>query len=231
MKGIGISPGISIGKAFVIKNKEAAATGIPLTNEAEVIFETKRFDQAITDAVNEIEAIKNTPSFLMKEDIDILDTQIELLTDPQIKTDVIEKIETGKKNANDALIEVMDNLMLLFKNMDDEYLRARSADIKDIGNRILKYLNKSGKVEAYAFEYDTIIIAEDISPSYMITLDTNNITGLVTKTGSKTSHAAIIAKSKRIPAVTGCNIEIDIVKNNDIIVLDGMEGLVYINPE
>jgi phosphoenolpyruvate-protein phosphotransferase (PTS system enzyme I) len=229
MKGIGTSPGISIGKAFVIKNKEAAVTGIPLANENEVTFEKKKFEQATRDAVNEIEAIKNTQSFLEKEDIDILDTQIELLTDPQIKTDVIEKIETTKKNANDSLIEVIDNLMLLFRNMDDEYLRARSADIKDIGNRILKHLNESGKAETYTFEYNTILIAEDISPSYMITLDTNHITGLVTKTGGKTSHAAIIAKSKCIPAVTGCNIEM--VKNNDIIVLDGMEGLVYINPE
>jgi phosphotransferase system enzyme I (PtsI) len=231
MKGIGVSPGISIGKAFVIKKKEAVLTGKLLTNESEIPAEIKRFDHAVNLAVDEIESIKaNQQLSLQDEDLAILETQVELLIDPQLKNDVIEKIRADKKNANDASIEVIANFVLLFENMDDEYMRARAADIKDIGNRILKHLDDQVQTSFLKFKPDTIIIAEDISPSDTITMDTSHVTGFATQVGSKTSHTAIIARSKGIPAVVGCGHELEAVLNDDIVILDGTTGSVYINP-
>ncbi|MDB5135487.1 MAG: ptsP [Mucilaginibacter sp.] len=214
-----------------MKEKQAEITGVLLVDKAEILLEIERFELAVSRSVNEIETIKaNTQLSLLDEDLAILETQIELLTDPQIKADVTEKIEADKKNANDALIEVIGSFVHLFESMEDEYMRARSADIKDAGNRIIKHLNEPGKEGTPKFEPDTIIIAEDISPSDTITLDIKHIIGFATMTGSKTSHTAIIAKSKGIPAVVGCGEELGAIMNNDIVILDGTEGLVHINP-
>jgi len=232
MKGIGVSPGIAIGRAFVIKKAEAIVSGILLTGEDDVSRETARFDQAVNKAVDEIETIKlNTRLSLKEDDLAILDTQIELLTDPQLKDDVIEKIASERKNPKDALIEVIESFVQLFEGMDDEYMRARAADIKDIGDRILKHLGSAGNSSTQNFGPDTIIIAQDISPSETITMDISHVIGFATQAGSKTSHTAIIAKAKGIPAVVGCGGELSIIENNDLIILNGLSGSVYINPE
>ncbi|MDB4921757.1 phosphoenolpyruvate--protein phosphotransferase [Mucilaginibacter sp.] len=228
MKGIGVSPGISIGKAFVIQKKEAALTGILLNDPAEIQAGIERFDMAISDAINEVEAIKNNAS-LSDDDIAILETQIELLGDPEIREGVVEKIETEYKNPNDAVLEVIAVFVQLFESMDDEYMRARAADVQDIGNRILKNLNGQ-TLGNNKFEPDTIIIAEDLSPSDTITMDVSRVIGFAMQMGSKTSHTAIIAKAKGIPAVVGCSVDLISVKNNDVIILDGLKGEVFINP-
>jgi phosphotransferase system enzyme I (PtsI) len=231
MKGIGVSPGISIGRACILKKKEAVLTGVLLKTDVEILAEIDRFDKAVTLAIDEIESIKDTQSTLTDDDIAILETQIEFLGDPQIREDVIEKIGANKKNANDAVIVVIAKVVDVFRNMEDEYMQARAADIEDIGNRILKHLNEPGKGETQKFNPETIIIAEDISPSDTITMDINCVIGIATQAGSKTSHAAIIARSKGIPAVVGCGDGLKDIKDSDVVILDGINGLVLINPD
>jgi phosphotransferase system enzyme I (PtsI) len=109
-------------------------------------------------------------------------------------------------------------------------MRARSADIKDIGSRILNHLDGQGKVNIQKFAPDTIVIAEDISPSDTLTMDIKHVTGFATQAGSKTSHTTIIAKSKGIPAVVSCGNALATVVNNDVVILDAINGIVYINP-
>ncbi|MDP9081747.1 MAG: phosphoenolpyruvate--protein phosphotransferase [Bacteroidota bacterium] len=227
MKGIGVSPGISIGKAFLLRKKKIALTGILLSTPEEIAAAVKQFDNAITDSVNEIEVIKGKSS--SDDDLAILETHIELLSDSEIRDGIVEKIENERKNPNDAILEVIAGFVQVFENMDDEYMRARAADVQDIGNRILK--NLSGQTSGnQVFEPDTIIIAEDLSPSDTITMDVSRVTGFATQMGSKTSHGAIIAKSKGIPAVVGCGADLISIKNDDVIILDGSQGLVFINP-
>ena len=231
MKGIGVSPGISIGRAFVLKKSGPVLTGILLNDEAEALIEIEKFDKAVNLAINEIEAIKQDKGLILTDDdIAILETQIEFSGDPQIREDVVEKISGERKNANDALIEVIDSMVELFKNMDDEYMQARSADVQDIGNRILKHLDGQIKTNKQAFTADTIVIADDISPSDTISMDTRYVIGFATLSGSKTSHASIIARSKRIPAIVGCGDGLLAIKDNDIIILDGINGVLHINP-
>ncbi|MEO3403622.1 phosphoenolpyruvate--protein phosphotransferase [Mucilaginibacter sp. CAU 1740] len=231
MKGIGVSPGIAIGRAFVIKKNAPATNGIVLKNQVEIVTEIERFDISVVNALGEIDAIKNSSQLMLNDDdIAILETQVELINDPQIREDVVAKIEAEKKTANDALIEVTAGIVALFESMDDEYMRARSADFQDIGNRILKYINRTGDTNARSFEPDTIVIADDLTPSDTITLDLNLVTGFATQAGSRTSHAAIIAKSKGLPAVVACGDELMTINHNDFIILDGLSGSVYVNP-
>jgi phosphotransferase system enzyme I (PtsI) len=230
ISGIGVSPGISIGRAFVLKKMQVKMNGLLLNNENEILKEIKCFDHAVELAVYEIEGLKtNSTIALNNEERAILETQIELIGDPQIREDVVDKIRTEKINANDALLQVLDAIIQLFENLDNEYMRARSSDMKDIANRILKHLNKAETV-LHNFKPDTIIIAEDLTPSDTITMDIRYVTGFATQTGSKTSHAAIIAKSKGIPAIVNCGQQIHEIRDNDVIILDGTKGLLYVNP-
>jgi phosphotransferase system enzyme I (PtsI) len=230
IKGIGVSPGISIGRAFVLKKVQGKLNGRLLNNENEILQELKNFDHAVELATYEIEDLKTNGTMVLNdEECAILETQIELIGDPQIREDVLEKIRTEKVNANDALLQVLDVIAKLFENMDDEYMRARSSDMKDIANRILKHLNQAD-IELHHFDPDTIIISEDLSPSDTITMDIRYITGFATQTGSKTSHTAIIAKSKGIPAIVNCGQKIHEIRDNDVIILDGTKGVLYINP-
>ncbi len=230
INGTGVSPGIAIGKAFVIKKAEAVVSGILLTDENEIITAVAGFNSAIHLAVAEIEAIiVNAKLSALEEELAILEAQIELIGDPQIAEDVLEKIQSERKTANDALIEVIADVVQVFESMEDEYMRARSTDIKDVGARILKHLNKQHNDTAN-FNPDTIIIADDISPSDTISMDIKHVIGFATRAGSKTSHAAIIAKAKGIPAVVGCGDGLMSIQNDDLVILDGLSGLVFINP-
>lgn len=231
MNGIGVSPGIAIGKAHLLKKQEAALTGVILLTDADIISETNKFNNAVSLSVTEVETmISNYDQSQGKEGLEILETHIELLTDPQISEDVIEKISKEKKNANDALIEVIADAVQLFKNMDDEYLSARAADVQDIGNRLLRNLNASNQTYTPLYETDTIIIAEDLTPSDTISMDITHIVGFATQVGGRTSHAAIIARSRGIPAVVGCSITLRDIKDGDLLILDGQSGDIIINP-
>ncbi|RBQ03104.1 phosphoenolpyruvate--protein phosphotransferase [Pedobacter miscanthi] len=231
INGVGVSPGITIGRAFVIKKNQGKINGRLLNNEAEILHEIKQFDLAVELATAEIQTIKtDTQTSLNEEESAILETQIELIGDPQIREDVIGKINAQKINASDALLQVLDAVVQLFENMDDEYMRARSSDMKDIANRIFKHLNKT-ESEVHRFEPNTIIIADDLAPSDTITMDIRYITGFATQTGSKTSHTAIIAKAKGIPAIVNCGQKIYEIRNNDVIILDGSKGILFVNPD
>lgn len=229
MKGIGASPGIAIGVALVLKKEKAKITGTRLQTDDEFRSEQVKFQNAIDAAVTEIDKIKKSVS---QDDgsVEILEVQIELLQDEQIKQDVIAKIISERKNANDAVIEVIQSAAETFRNMDDEYFSARAADVLDAGDRILKNLNEVSQSLSTIVEKNTIIIAEDILPSDTITMDISKIKGFATQSGGKTSHAAIIAKTRGIPAVVGCGNGLNSIQTNDTVIIDGDTGFVFVHP-
>jgi len=232
MRGIGVSPGIAVGRAVIVRKSEPILTGILLEDNSAIPAEVEKFDAAVEVSVQQILSIKRTlETGAGTEGLDILETQIEFLTDPQIRSDVIKRITDDKRNVNDALIEVIRDAVQLFENLEDEYLRARAADLQDIGNRILRNLNNTLTSVHLKFESNTILIAEDITPSDTLAMDITNVAGFVTATGGRASHAAIIAKSRGIPAVAGCGSDLNTVFNDDLIILDGIEGVVIVNPD
>lgn len=231
MKGIGVSPGISIGKACIIEKIATSVSGVLLKSEEEKELELKNFETAVFEAVAEVEALKlNERLNLQSEDLEILDVQIEFLSDEQIKSDVEDKINVELKNANDAVIEVIGAAVGLFASMEDEYFRARAADVQDTGTRILRHLNHKMGATNQLFDENTILIAEDIAPSDTVALDITKIVGFATQLGGKTSHTAILAKAKGIPAVVGCGANLMQVNENDTVIIDGTTGEVIVNP-
>ena len=231
IKGTGVSPGISIGIAHILKKDDDGLSGIIIqTNEAREL-EIEKFNQAVVSAIREVETIRLNTSFDLKpEDMDILDTQVEFLGDPQIAEDVHEKIRNHFRSAHDAVIEVIDAAVEMFRNMDDEYLSARAADLRDIGNRILRNLNTGRASFGPDFGENTILIADDLAPSDTITLDTTRVVGFATRLGGRTSHTAIIAKAKGIPAVVACGSELLNIRIGETVILDGTTGELIINP-
>jgi len=165
IKGIGVSPGISIGKARWLNKMKGVATGVLLQNEEGILEATILFETAIRLSVEEIEALlEERNASLSEEEMAILEIQVELITDPQLNDDVLALIRVDKKNANDALLEVIASLVKLFESMEDEYMRARSADMKDAGDRIWKNLHKH-QTSLQNYEPGTIIIAQELTPS------------------------------------------------------------------
>jgi phosphotransferase system enzyme I (PtsI) len=232
MFGIGVSPGISIGTAQLIKKKINKASGIVINDDEGRKNEIEKFSNAVSSSVSELEKLKEDNSgSLHQSETDILDSQIEFLMDPQIRTDVLEKINIEYKIAADAVIEVIDSAAEMFGNIDDDYLRERASDIRDIGNRLLKHLSAGEDNQLNKLAENTILIAEDITPSDIIALDLSKIAGFATRKGGKTSHTAIIARSRGIPAVVACGDCLTGIENNDTILLDGTTGEVIVNPD
>ncbi len=229
INGIKVSPGIAIGRAYVLGKSNQQITGIILNGPEEEEQEILKFENAVKDSIEEVEVIMSTLTANTASH-KILNVQIELLQDEQIKTDVLEMILSQHKNANDSVIEVIEASIMLLKNLDDDYLSARAADVKDAGNRILKHLNNEKTTGAKMQGEDVIIIAEDITPSEVVTMDLSKVSGFATQEGGKTSHAAIVAKSRGIPAVVGCGAELAGIQTNDVIIVDGENGEIIVQP-
>ena len=153
-----------------------------------------------------------------------------MLQDQEFIERIKSEIETEKINAEWAVENVTRYYASLFLNMENEYMRERAQDIKDIGNRIKNSLKGLSKNPSDKNAMEGIIAAKEITPSYMAQLNTEKITGVLTETGGKTSHAAIISRALGIPAVTGIQALLEEVQNGDYIVFDGESGNVYINP-
>jgi phosphotransferase system enzyme I (PtsI) len=233
MKGIGVSPGIVIGRVLRVVRQKAAMSGILLSNEEEVRGEIDRYLAAIDHSIAEIKTLIGAQ---VGAAVDILETHIEILTDPQLSDDVLETIRVGKKNAPDAVQKVIDRYIETFRNMEDPYLSARAADIDDIGRRILKHLGQHDNswMDKIAQPQPTvhadlplIIVADDLSPSDTIMMDLHHVGGFALLAGGSTSHAAIVARLRGIPAVVGCGASVDKIADNDILVLDGATGQLW----
>src|SRR6187399_954539 len=136
MKGVGVSPGISIGRARWVVRQSMTPTGVLLEGAEAIQTEVMKFRVAVQQAAAEVSALIGQSS---AEAAAILETHIEMITDPQLESDVLEKIEGDRKNAVDAVHEVAGRLAETFRNMEDAYFRERAADIEDIGGRIVRH--------------------------------------------------------------------------------------------
>ncbi|HEY4289100.1 MAG TPA: phosphoenolpyruvate--protein phosphotransferase [Puia sp.] len=235
MQGIGVSPGISIGKAYVLRQRKEAASGTVLSDEAAVLQEIGRYREAVRSSVEEVQELFEN---VAGEERDILEVQLELLQDPQMESDVLARISSDKMTARDAVLMVIGLAVQVFEQMEDEYLKARAADVQDAGSRMVRNLSgiaasttgtgipRSGSGD----DEGLIIIAEDLSPSDTIGMHRSKVHGFATQSGGKTSHVAIVARLRGLPAVVGCGGELGRIVDGDLIVLDGSHGLVLVNP-
>lgn len=228
MKGIGASPGISIGKAYIKKDD----IDIKKYNIDNVNEEIKRFHKGLCNSKSQIEElIEKTKKDIGKEEANIFKSHKLILEDPEFIGQVEEKIEMNYINSEWAIKEVIEFFMDLLGNLDNDYIKERKADFKDVSNRLVRNLLGKRGVDFNEIEEGAIIIAKDLTPSETINIPKDRVRGFITEIGGKTSHTAIMSRNINIPAIVGVGKILRDLENEDIIAMDGETGEFHINPE
>ncbi|MGG5253135.1 phosphoenolpyruvate--protein phosphotransferase [Neobacillus sp. SM06] len=228
VKGIAASNGIAIAKAYRLV--EPDLTFAKKTIE-DVDSEVKRFEAAMSKAKSELEAIRDHASNELGPDkAAIFEAHLLVLSDPELISPIEDKIKTDKVNAEVALKETADMFVTMFEQMDNEYMKERAADIRDVTKRVLTHLLGVQMVNPSMISEEVIIVAEDLTPSDTAQLNRQFVKGFTTNIGGRTSHSAIMARSMEIPAVVGTKTATEEINNGDIVIVDGLKGEVHINP-
>ncbi len=226
--GTAASKGYAAGYIFIKKQTELVLETGPAKD---ILFEKLRLKAAQADARNQLTLIRNqTARELGEAEAQIFDAHIMFLDDPDFMGAVEDAITNSGKKAMVALSEVTKSFLMVFNSMDDEYMRERASDVKDVSDRLLQIL--AGHTEPpMALEENTIVAAHDLTPSDTATLDKSKVVAFITDKGGRTSHTAIMARSLEIPAVVGLGAITRVVKNGDFVIVDGNLGEVIINPD
>jgi phosphotransferase system enzyme I (PtsI) len=229
-KGIGVSPGIAIGRAVIVEKRVASVYRVPIRDE-EVAGEVTRFTESLEKTRDELLDLKMKVSRSMGDEYaSIFEAHAMIVGDPSFADKVAQKIENEQVNAEWALAEVQEELQARFASFDDEYLRERVADVKDVAERVLVHLQGVAHHDLSEIAHDVIIIADDLTPSDTVHFNRRPIVGFATEAGGRTSHTSIIAKSLFMPAVIGVPRLTKIVDNDELIIVDGYEGTIVVNP-
>jgi phosphotransferase system enzyme I (PtsI) len=229
LKGINASPGICIGKAYLVDKEGVDVIEKYYVEEENLKQELKRFKAAVKKARDEIYAIiKNSPEELQQSYI--LETHLALLNDKMLYGKTIETIESEGVNAEWALKKVVSNLKSVFQKMTDSYLKERASDIVHVTDSIMRNLVGIKSKNIAAIDKRVILVAFDLSPADTSQINLNRIKGFITERGGKTSHTGIMAQALEIPAVVGLENITTVIKNDDLIIVDGITGTVIIHP-
>jgi phosphoenolpyruvate-protein phosphotransferase (PTS system enzyme I) len=228
LQGIAASNGIAIAKAYRLVEPNLSFDKQTVENiEAEV----NRFKAAIEKSKTELEAIRDRAKVELGADkAAIFEAHLLVLTDPELNGPIEDKIKTEKVNAESALKETADMFVMMFEQMDNEYMKERAADIRDVTKRVLAHLLGVQLVNPSMIAEEVIIVAEDLTPSDTAQLNRQYVLGFTTDIGGRTSHSAIMARSMEIPAVVGTKSATEDINNGDLVVVDGLKGEVHINP-
>lgn len=231
LKGIGVSPGIVIGSAYVFNRQDIKETLYNLKDSQSVSREVERFKKALGKSEQELLDIKN--GLEDSEGIGPLfvDVHIMMLNDKTFVENTIKNIRDHRVNAEWALKMTISRHREIFDTIEDGYLRERIRDVEHVGQIILR--NLSGKIHEKISDIteNVVIVARDLSPADTVQMTTRKIVGFATDMGGKTSHTAIVAKSLEIPAVVGIEKVTEEVNTDDTIIVDGTAGVVIINPD
>ena len=230
-EGIGVSPGIVTGPVFLLIEPEEYRPVERRIADGEVEKELGRFFDALTETKRQIHALRErTSSQLGMDHAGIFDAQLMILDDEQVIEDVREAVATGKKNVEAAFHQTVSRYLHVLYGSGDEYLAARHADIRDVMNRVLENLGGTERPDVCKVTTPSVIVARDISPSDTARMEKSKVLGFATDAGSQSSHTAIMAKALGIPAVVGLHRITDAVREGDVVVIDGRQGTVTLNP-
>lgn len=228
-KGIAGSEGIGIGRVVIIEEHEAVIEDKTITD---VDAEIQRVQSAIEKFVNvTTEMADKMEATVGAKDADILRGHIMLLRDPTIEEQIVALIRSEKVTAEKALDQVLEQTAELFAQIPDELLQQRATDFRDIKTRIVKILLGIEELDISAVPAGTVLVAKDLTPSMTAGIVPENIAGVLTEVGGRTSHSAILARAMEIPAVLSIEGICSQVKNGDMVVLDGTRGEAIVNPD
>ncbi|WP_407407890.1 phosphoenolpyruvate--protein phosphotransferase [Peribacillus sp.] len=228
ISGIAASSGIAIAKAYRLIEPELS---VEKRSIEDVEAEVTRFKEAIQKSTSELEIIRNkAEQDLGADKAAIFDAHLLVLSDPELLNPVQDKIKSENINAESSLHEVASMFITMFEQMDNEYMKERAADIRDVTKRALSHLLGIHIPNPSMIAEEVIIIAEDLTPSDTAQLNPMYVKGFTTDIGGRTSHSAIMARSLEIPAVVGTKTVTASIENGDLVIIDGLNGEVHINP-
>ena len=229
IKGINASPGICIGKAYLVDSEGVEVVEKYRIEAKDLPTEIKRFKAAVKKSRDELHKIvKKSPEEL--QHAHILETHLALLKDKMLYGRCIEIIKEENINAEWALKTVVSNLKDIFETMTDPYLKERSADVVQVADNIMRNLMGAEKVNIAAIKKRVILVAHDLTPAETSQINLERVKGFITDRGGKASHTGIIARSLEIPAVVGLKEATSTIRNDDLIIVDGNTGIVILHP-
>lgn len=229
LKGIAASSGIAIGKAFVISEN---VMEIKESIIEDPTLEKDLFHKAMETAKTQLKSIKSSAERKMgKDKAEIFEAHIMMLEDPELIGAVENSIEQNKYKAEYAVKITVESFASMMESMDNEYMKERAADIRDVGQRLLNVIMGAENTAISEISEACIIVSRDLTPSDTAQMDKELVLGFVTDVGGKTSHSAIMARTLEIPAVVGTGNASSVIKNGDNVIVDGVEGAVLVNPD
>lgn len=233
IKGIGASKGIGIGKAVVLKAAEDKGKFVDKRIlESEIEKETDRFNKAVADTAKYYdEIIVKARGVLKEQEIQVFEAYKLLLNDPILMDMIADFIKNELLCAEGSLIKAVEQVKSMFLALNDEYMRQRAEDIENVGKNIFMSLTGNMPADLSNLYEDSIIVAEDLSPADTVSLDRRHVKGFAVEKGGVTSHTAIIARTMEIPALVGCGSELKKINNGDILIVDGIKGVLIPNPD
>lgn len=228
IKGIAASNGIAIAKAYQLTQPDLSYDKRSTDHPDE---EIARLDKALDVSKQELEKIrKHTKEKIGDEQAEIFSAHLLVLDDPELINPIKEKITNEQKVAEAALEETANHFIDIFENMDNAYMQERAADIRDVTKRVLAHLLNVRFPDPALIDEEVIVIANDLTPSDTAQLNREFVKGFATDIGGRTSHSAIMARSLEIPAVVGTKTVSETAKQNSTVIVDGIEGVVIVDP-
>lgn len=228
LKGFPVSEGIGIGKAYILKEQELNYTHRII---ADTKAELDRFQSSIEVFCKRTEALaESMAESVAPKEADIILGHIQMLRDPFLLSQVEDQIREGSC-AEAALEHVLNTFIEMFSQVDDELTRQRATDVQDIKSRMLKILLNIEEKSLQDIPPESILVTEDLTPSMTAEMKKENVCGIVTEKGGRTSHSAILARALEIPAVLSVQHAAESLKDGDVIIVDGKKGVVIQNPD
>lgn len=228
MRGIGASPGYAIGPVLIKKDfREPDETIV-----SDVTGALKIFDEAVQKAEVQITKIMHHAiETIGADEGDIFKAHLMMLNDPELLTQIKSKIEKENLSPEYATLCVRNDFMAIFEAMDNDYMRERKADVKDVCNRIMKVIMAVPDLDMATIDTPVILVAHDLTPSDTAGISKDKVAGFITEIGGKTSHTAIMSRTLEIPAIVGAENIIEQLTSEDTIAFDGQSGEIIINPD
>jgi len=228
--GIAGSEGFAAGRAYVYKNKQAGIEMRTVASE-DVAGELSRLEEGMKQSRIQLRSLKEKISLELDEDkAQIFEAHMMMLEDPEFIGTIREAIRNDRANAEYAVKKTADHYISMFEQIEDAYMRERAADIKDVSSRLIRNIAGLTSKDLRGIESPVIIVAHDLTPSDTASMDKALVLGFTTDIGGATSHTAIMARSLGIPAVLGLGDISERIRDDDYIIIDGLEGKVIINP-
>ncbi|EGQ2887323.1 phosphoenolpyruvate--protein phosphotransferase [Staphylococcus pseudintermedius] len=228
IKGIAASDGVAIAKAYLLVEPDLSFNN-EKTDQPEA--EVRKFNEALNNSKIELTKIRNHAEEQLGADkAAIFDAHLLVLDDPELIQPIEEKIKNESASAPQALTEVTQNFITIFESMDNEYMKERAADIRDVAKRVLAHILGVELPNPSIIDESVIIVAHDLTPSDTAQLNKQYVQGFVTNIGGRTSHSAIMSRSLEIPAVVGTKSISESVQQGDMVIVDGLTGDVIVNP-